>query len=302
MRDMVYRTRHPHIADILFIRVLDDPEERYDLYLKVLQALNLSYSLDKRAFWQMMKGRAVLELFPSHERASSLFSAAEVMLGNDPYLLHQRAIYEMNRPKGSLHESLRLLEKAMALAPKDTSIQHTVAELKLRAVEKTESDLEKDKLLREAREISLELIADEPVDSYAHHTLVKAGLKQLQRVMAGGQNAEIQACIKDIEMNLYDGVQRFPGDPFLLEAESQLARFLADSIRVHSSLKSAFEANPRNSFIALRLASLYKKAGEQEKAKEVLEKAIDANMNDRRLHYAYATLLMDLGEVDGGAA
>ncbi|HEY4678042.1 MAG TPA: SIR2 family protein [Candidatus Angelobacter sp.] len=299
IRDYTYRTRHPHIADILFIRILANPDERYDLYLKVLQALNLSFSVDKRAFWLMMKGRSILNLFPSHERANALYTAAESMLGADPHLLHQKAIYEMNRPKGDLRESLRLLNIAKSLAPDDTAIQHTVAELKLRAVDESESILEKEKLVREATDISLRLISAEPVNSYAHHTLIKAGLKKLGILMEQGENAQLQECIRDIELNLYDGLQRFPGDPFLLESESELASILADKDRVYLCLKSAFDANPRSAFVALRLSSLYRKKQDYAEARKVLEKAIDANMNDRRLHFAFATLLMEAQEPNG---
>lgn len=299
LRDYTYRTRHPHIADILFMRILVDPDKRYDLYLKVLQALNLSFSVDKKAFWQMMKGRSILTLFPSHERASALYAAAESMLGEDPHLFHQKAIYEMNRVKGDLRESLRLLNIARSLAPEDTTIQHTVAEVKLRAVDESAAILEKEKLVREATDIALKLISAEPVNSYAHHTLVKAGLKKLSILLEQGEGDQLQECIRDIEMNLYDGLQRFPGDPFLLESEAQLATFLADNVRVYQCLKSAFEANPRSAFIALRLSSLYRKKLDYTEARKVLEKAVDANVNDRRLHFALATLLMEIGEENG---
>lgn len=299
IRDFTYRTRHPHIADILFIRILADPDARYDLYLKVLQALNLSFSVDKKAFWQMMKGRSILNLFPSHERASALYAAAENMVGEDPHLLHQKAIYEMNRLNGDLRESLRLLNIAKVLAPENTAIQHTVAELKLRAVDESESILEKEKLVREATDISLKLIGAEPVNSYAHHTLVKAGLKKLSILMEQGEQDQLQECIRDIEMNLYDGLQRFPGDPFLLESESELASILADKDRVYLCLKSAFEANPRSAFIALRLSSLFRKKQDYAEARKVLEKAINANVNDRRLHFACAILLMEIQEPNG---
>ena len=41
-RDFVYRARHTQIADIVFQRILSNTEERFDLYIKCLKALNVA--------------------------------------------------------------------------------------------------------------------------------------------------------------------------------------------------------------------------------------------------------------------
>src|SRR5207249_2118109 len=101
--------------------------------------------------------------------------------------------------------------------------------------------------------------------TFAHHTLVKIGLRRLKRVVGEGEDGqeatEVEQLIRDIERNLSDGLQRFPGDAYLLSAESELASVLADSERVLTTLERAFEANPRSYQVAARLGRAYRERG-----------------------------------------
>jgi tetratricopeptide (TPR) repeat protein len=105
--------------------------------------------------------------------------------------------------------------------------------------------------------------------------------------------------VKEIERHLSEGLQHFPENVYLLDAEAQLARLLRDSERVFETLKEAFKANPRNAFSATRLAICYVERGDHRKAKETLEQALDANPGDRRLRFAYGKLLMRAGTAPG---
>ena len=147
--------------------MLKNVEERFDVYIRCLKALNVSYSVDSKAFWQMVRARNLLELFPDPEMVRAVFSAGRETVGEEPHLLHQMGIYEMNRPGGDMTESSRLLQKAASSAPYDPSIKHSIAEQKLRAAERSRTPLEKGKLLKEAAEISAGLIRGEKTD----HTL-----------------------------------------------------------------------------------------------------------------------------------
>ena len=60
--------------------------------------------------------------------------------------------------------------------------------------------------------------------------------------------------IREVEETLGEGLQRFPEEPYLLDAEAKLAGLLKDAPRALSAMNSAFDADPRNGYIALRLA------------------------------------------------
>lgn len=170
-RDFMYRTRHPHIADIVFQRVLRNQDARYDKYSSCLRELNIDYSTDRSAFSQMTRGRTVLELFPNHDLAVSLYRTARDRVGETHYLLHQMAIYEMNRPTGNMNASAELLAKASTIAPGDAAIKHSLAEHRLKMAEVARTELEREKLYDEARRIAIAIKGDPPwADVRPSHT------------------------------------------------------------------------------------------------------------------------------------
>jgi tetratricopeptide (TPR) repeat protein len=295
-RDYVYRARHPHIAQMVFDTVLVKQEDRFDSFIRCLGALNIDYSTDRIAFRQMTRAKAVLELFPDHAMATSIYAKAQERTGTeDGTLIHQIALYELHRPNGSLERSSTLLSKAAELRPFDVSIKHSQAELHVRLSEVARTGLEKDKHLREATLLCRDYNNRATADTYGYTTLAKIGLNRLSDALDSGDALGIEQAVKDVESALQDGFQRFPGDPYLREAEARLAECLEDSDRALHALEKALQTNPRSGFIANRLARLHRKKGEDEEAKRVLETALAANNSDRRLHFAYAWLLMDTG-------
>jgi len=301
IRDYLYTARHPFIAEIVFERMLRSQEERFDVYLKCLQTLNIDYNCDRRAFRQMIRGRALLDLFSNPDLVKIIYDTAQQIIGEDGYFYHQKGLYEMHR--GDLQRAGQLFSTAERLAPGDHTIKHSRSELMLRLSEQARTALERDNYLKSAAEIARGLKALKAPDSHAHHTLVKIDLVRLQRILSlpakDSDKPEIEAIIKAIEKNLSDGLQELPGDAYLLTAEADFAKLLEDSERVISCLVEAFNANPRTSFIATRLAAHYKRQGKPAEATAVLEKAINANRNDRILHYEFAKHLMESGSSSG---
>jgi hypothetical protein len=76
-KDYQYRARHPHIADIVFLRVLKNAEDRFDVYIRCLKALNVTYSVDWKAFWQIVRARNLLDLFPDLQMVRAVFCGSE---------------------------------------------------------------------------------------------------------------------------------------------------------------------------------------------------------------------------------
>ena len=72
-RDYVYVTRHPHIADIVVERALSSPRDRLDVHLEMVNALNIDYHADRRAFRKLLRGRSLLEQFPDHDMVDAVF-------------------------------------------------------------------------------------------------------------------------------------------------------------------------------------------------------------------------------------
>jgi tetratricopeptide (TPR) repeat protein len=239
-------------------------------------------------------------LFPDTKMVEILYDVAGKMVGDDPHLQHQIALYEMHRPSGNLARASSLLTKAAQTAYYDQTIKHSMAELKLRMVEKSKSELEKSKLLKEASDISKSLISTDTENSYGHHTIVKIGIRSLRDALeAMSSDVVIEKLVKDTERSLFDSLQQFPDDAYLLESESELAKLLNDDERAIKAMRKAFSANPRSAFIALSLADIEREAGNLDEALRIVKSALDVNASERRLHFAYAKLLMKKAGVSG---
>ena len=299
LHDYTYAARHPQIAEIAFQRVLVDVEQRLDKYLRCLKALNIDYTSDEKAFRQMVRGRAVQDLFPSSEMARHIFKVARDTVGADPFLLQQIALYEMNSPNGSLNRAAELLDQAAGDAPYDLSIKHSKAELLLRLADIARMPLERDQRLREAMRLASSLRdarRGRASGSYAFHTIVKIGLKRLEGLLDDTvptvSEETVSSAIRSVEGSLLDGLQRFPDDSYLLTSEAQLATLLNDSGRAISAMRSAFKTNPRNGAIAVRLAKSLEADDDPAGARRTLQTGLDNKPGDKKLHYSLARFLM----------
>jgi len=292
--DHTYRTRHPVIADIVFREVLDDGEDRYDKYVECLNGLNPMFTLDRQVVRDLLRGRSLHSVFPNHEHVAGIYRTAGNLFAGDAFLLQQEAIYEMIRPNGNLKRALELLSKAEDLAPRDTSIKHSQAELQVAMADGAHSIIEQERHWVQAEKLA-ESLKSTSQDSFPYHTLTKIGIRRLKARIQSADitSTDILGLVKSVEENLTEGLQRFPGDPYLKDSESQLAAIDSNEARVRSALEESFAKNPRSSYVAKRLARILADSGEVSTAKEVLLKGLEANPSSAVLHFNYAVLMLD---------
>ncbi len=298
VEDYCYAARHPHVAEIVVRNELASADDLYNEYIAALQELNVGYTSDKQAFQKLLQGKRLAVQFADASMVQRIFDVAQEAWGpEDPYLFQQMALFEMNRTSGNLGKATAFLEKAMELAPHSRIIKHSLAELHLRKADSARNDLEKRHSLSQAEGICRGLRRDAQ-DSYAHSTLVKAGLVRLRRAATSEEvlkEEDVEGLIKAVEKDVEDGLRRFPGDAHLLGLEAELAELLAESDRMARALKQSFEKNPRNGYIAWQLAKLHEQQGNVTDAQRVLKDALDANRGNTRLHLAYGKLLLRHG-------
>ena len=149
--DRMYSSRHAHIADMVFQQVLREPEQRFDQVLRVLEGINLDYTSDNEAFRALSRGRLMADIFASQELGRRFYERCERIVGKEPHLLQQRAIFEMAHPGGSLEKAEQYLQDALTVAPYERSIQHTFANLKRRQANAANNPLLRGKLRRDSR-------------------------------------------------------------------------------------------------------------------------------------------------------
>ncbi|MHB1460204.1 MAG: P-loop NTPase [Armatimonadota bacterium] len=305
LNDYYYQARHPHIAEMVFDRILSDAETRYDAYMKCLSVLNLNYSDDLHAYRMMVRGRTLLELFPNNEMVKEILNLAKTRMGTDAYLLHQMAIYEMARPNGNLHEAGDLLVEADRIAAPDhqIAIKHSMAERHLKLAEVARTPLERTVNLNHAGRIADTLKKESKDDEYGYHTQIKVELIKLSDVLAGSTDDvpsnDLIEIVKNVESSITKALQRFPGSPYILTAQAQFADMLYNAVLAQEALEKAFVANPRSTYMASRLSAMYIENDNIPKAVETLETALSVNSGDKNLHYRYAKLLIRSNPTNG---
>jgi tetratricopeptide (TPR) repeat protein len=291
--DMAYRTRHEEIAEIVFRRVLVDPADRYNQFVRILHALNPVYSTDSLALRALLRARSVHDLFPSYEDAAALYQTAVEVLGEDDvYLLQQRANHERLRPNGNLETATSLLMKARSLDSRDESVIHTLAEVMRKRADNSTESLERRRYRAEAKGL-LQLIGSEgPSAKFAVNTRAKIAIDAVAEVLRNATSTErdIDDAVREAEREVAEARQRYPGDSYVAGLEAELGRALEDDQRTYNALEKARRANPRDPFIASRLATILIHRQQVVSAKDVVSEALRSNRGDKRLNHMYAEI------------
>lgn len=299
-QDYLYQARHPEIAEIVFARVLASQGDRYNEYARIIAGLNLAYDTDRAALRGLLRAKSLHEAFPDHNDVKALFTIARRVGPREAFIYQQQANYERIRPSGNLGLAEELLKEARVLDPRDTTIQHTLAEVWRAKAEAATEHLEREKWRNEARGIVRPMLSDPQNTRYARHTLVKLAIDELKDVLGSNDahDGEIDAAVRVVDDLLQSGLQEDPNDPLLLSTEADYSQMLNDDKRAFIALKRAFEANDRDTYIASRLARLQAERGELGEAEKTLARALEAKRGDLRLNFEYASVLGKMGRGD----
>jgi tetratricopeptide (TPR) repeat protein len=282
----------------VFDRVLSQPVDRYNEYVRILSHLNLAFSTDRSAFRGLLRAKALHELFPNYEDVKEIFAVAEKAGPHEAFLYHQRANYERIRADGNIMLAEQLLQKARELDPRDMTILHTMAELKRVRADRSTHARERERFRNDARGLLASLLADSQNARYARVTLVKIALDDLRDVLEREESSdkEVDESIRAVESHLERGQQQFPDEQFLHTAEADFGQLLQDYDRSFSALERAFNANARDPYIASRFAKLLENRGDLDGAEAVLTTALEANRGDKQLHFQYGNVLRHRGD------
>lgn len=292
IRDFEFRSRHSHIAEIVFERVLTQPQDRFDEYMRIINAIDVDYYSDQEAFKGITNARELLRLFRDPDMIRQIYASALDRDDDNPMLLQQNAIFEMNSPGGNLSKANELLVKANKQAPYLKPIIHSLSELARKKADKTDNLLEKQKYISQSKKLSQDLIAGGNSSAHPYITLIKLELEELEELITSEMDeVSIGKKTKEIESLISTTLQYFPDDAHVRDSESRFCDLINQHDRALKALEKAFSINKRNSFIASRLAKVYQSIGEEDKAVNTLSECLDANQNDKLINFQLATFL-----------
>jgi len=290
--DMVYITRHRQIAEIVFSEVLRTKQLKFDEYYRLLSFLDIDYENDRNAFLSMINARNLMELFSDPEMIRELYQVAIKKNSRDAKLLQQNAIFEMSAKGGNINKSEQLLNEATKIQKNDSIIQHSFVELALNKAERSKNPMEINASLVEGERKAKALINKKKDEPYPYHSLLKINLFKLKSAISGEDAPTIERIIKETEELFSKVNQLFPHQEFLLEAESKFNAILQNSPKAIELLEKAYNLNKRSPYLCLRLADIYEKNDEFDKAIDSLEETLKIIPNDKDINFKYALVLI----------
>lgn len=300
-RDVYYRSRHQHIAEIVFNKMLASPEDKFDLLVRLIKSMNIDYSSDFETFYRSIKGRRIADMFPSIELGRLFYERVHETMSDDPFSWHQRAVFEMKHPGGALARAEEAAAHAFKLNPNNHSIQHTQAEIARQMANNTDDPLLKLSLRRTTR-VKLSC-NDQRTSEYDLYTRAQLAIDEFKEFAASLNLSDDKktpttflGAAKETETVIQRGLQIFPENPELLTAEATFREFLAQTDRARQALERAFNLNPRQDWLAVRLARMYQASNEITKSKSVLKDCLQDNPSSKLAHLEMGRMLAESGE------
>ncbi len=302
-RDVYYRSRHQHVAEIVFNQMLPSPEDKFDLLARLIEAMNIDYSSDLETFSRLIKGRGIADMFPSIELGRLFYDRAQETMPNDSFVWHQRAVFEIQHGGGSLVQAEEAATHAFKLNSTSRSIQHTQAEIARRMANDTDDPLRKRSLRRFTREkLGGNIRQPSEYDLYTRARLAIDEFKELSNSLIVSDNTkppnDFVKAAKETETVIQRGLQIFPESSQLLAAEATFRECIAQTDRAKTALERAFNLNPRQDWLAVWLSRMYQESGDVENCKRVLKTCLEVNPSSKLAHLEMGRVLIASGEND----
>ena len=297
INDYVYVTRNKLIAQIIFERVLQTPQDRYDEYIRILQNLNIDYDSDRIAFISITNARKLMEIFADPQKIRRIYSVAEEFCESNAKLSQQQGIFEMTSSGGSLVTAERHLKDAISKSNDDPLILHTYAELSLKKAERAKYNTEFFNHIDDCITICTKIIKqsksykNSKPDPHPYHSILKANILKLKHILEVNDIPSIERSIKEIEKIFATARQLFPNEEFILEIESSFNSIINETANARELLERAFNLNKSSPYVALRLVNFYDRDGKIDDALRIAKEALNATQGDKDLSFKYAMLL-----------
>ena len=302
--DMFYSCRHQHVAEMVFGLVLTSPEDKFDHLVDILGAVNVDYSSDRETFTRLIRGRRIAEMFPGPELGRLFYDHVEQAVPGDAFVLHQRAVFEMQHRGGSLVLADEVAKRAYELNSGSYSIQHTQSEIARRLANETVDPLRKQALRRKAR-VKLGGRNSRPSE-YDLNTRARLAVDEVVEIVGGLNEAQEDAtpvgfldAVKEAEMAVQRALQLFPESPEILATEAIFRDQLNQESRAQMALERAFNLNPRQDWLAVRLARRFVSNGDIASGRRVLETCLRDNPGSKIAHLQLGRILASTEEGEG---
>jgi cold shock CspA family protein len=299
-RDHLYRAKHQRIAEIVFDQVLATQKQKYDTLIRLLKGINRDYSVDNEAFESLMHGAVLRAIFSNVDLARQLLDEGLALTHNDDFVLHQRAVFELQHSDGDPSLAIEFIDRALAKKPNDKAKLNTKANALRRLAQESANEIKRNHFRSQAIEVLNSIAAKDSRDFVLYANILVDELDELIKASPQGHLSEraLTTKVQDIEHTLARAYAASPADPFVLQVEARYRDVLQQDQKAFSALKKANDINPSIAPLARRLSRVYQERHELKNAFTTLVNAIERNPT-RELWLELGKLITEHPEFSG---
>lgn len=295
--DVEYRARHPKVAEFVFHGACPTDEAKAEQLTRMIEYLDVGFLPDRVAIECIAKGRSLSAVLADAAAGREIYAALVKVLPDAAFVYQQWAIFECTVQGGSLEEAEKLALKAREVDPKSKSVAHTLAEVARRRASAEKSPLLKEQFRRLARQRLND--AGSATDMLVISSRCKILVDDVKDfVEARGETydeedaTKLTELVRDAELEIRHAQQLYHDFADLDETEYRLDLVLKEHGKARRALERAWRKQPKGASVAIRLAKDYQSHDENDKARSILEDALQRYPDDRDLHLAMARFLL----------
>jgi tetratricopeptide (TPR) repeat protein len=289
------RSRHQTIAEIVWDRCLNDAQ-RESALLDVLEALNLTYAVDLKAFESLTRDEYAIDNLRSFDTRVRFFERAARKDPDNVYVRQHFA--RMLRREGKLEMALAQIDVAIKMAPRKRLLHHTKGMILGDLATSAESREIGRRFLGQAEQAFDQALSIDERDEYSYQSLADLYLDWAKKVDGGDERAIYLAKAQEA---LLDGLEKGRELEYLYVMEARIQEYIGNTPGQLEALRNAFDESPTSSNVRYLLGNALRAAGELEESETVLHDGMLQNTGDPRLALSYVKTLLalkrELGQV-----
>ena len=289
------RARHRTIAKIVWIRC-GGLVDRERLMQDALKHMNLNYGSDMSAFDQFVRADEMVDAISTLDGKIRYFDTACRKDPDSPYVLQHYA--RMLAREGKWELALSQIEGAIRLNPKVRVLYHTKGKILAALTFATESDDLARKRLAQAEAAFLQGLRMLNTDEYCFQGLADLYVGWARRSSTG---QEAMDYIAKAEGTITEGLRVVHSREGLRIVSAEIAEWLGNRPEHVKSLETAVRESPNSIIARYLLGRTYRRGGDPERARLVLESLVQEHPEEYRACVELAKSLMELNEPYGKA-
>lgn len=284
------RARHRTIAEIVWLRC-GGGIDRDKLLQDALKNINLNYGADKDAFEQFVREDSLVDSIGTLDGKIRYFDTACSKDPDSPYVRQHYARMLAREKKWELAQSQ--IESAISLNSRLRVLYHTKGKILAGLMSATESEDVARRWLIQAEQAFQRGLKQNPNDPYCLQGLAELYLEWAKRATKPAESTEY---ITKAEESITLGLRVARERDALRVASSQISEWLGKKTEHLRALEIAVKESPHSIVARFLLGRTYRRGGDPERARQVLESLVQEHPEEFRAAVELARSLMELNE------